>query len=86
MTVTPDPDLDLSPDTEVYGPQPPALEELWAAQGAPYEAYAAGRSAAEYDRLVTARLQTEAAYLDAYDRDLVRALETSPDLEPEAEL
>jgi hypothetical protein len=85
VTVTPEPDLDLSPDTEVYGPQPPTQEELWLAQDAPCEASAAGCSAAEYDRLVTARMQTEATYLETYDRDLLRVLEADPDPEPEAE-
>jgi hypothetical protein len=38
----------------------------------------------EYDRLIDARHQTEAAYLEGYDRDLVRDLEASePELEAE---
>jgi hypothetical protein len=30
-------------------------------------------------------MQTEAAYLETYDRDLLRVLEADPDPEPEAE-
>jgi hypothetical protein len=73
---------DLDPASPAFGPQPPALADLYAVQDAPLEA---GLSDAEYDPLVTARMQTEAAYLDAYDRDLLRALEADPDPEPERE-
>jgi hypothetical protein len=76
-------DLDLP--GPAYGPQPPDLADLYAAQDAPLEA---GLSNAEYDHRLTERSQTEAAYLDAYDRDLVRALEAEaadPELEAEPE-
>lgn len=71
---------DLGADSPAYGPQPPALGDLYAAQDAPLEA---GLGNAEYDRLIAERIQTEAAYLDAYDRDLVRAVSapTAADLE-----
>ena len=76
-------DLDLP--GPAYGPQSPDLADLYAAQDAPLEA---GLSNAEYERRLTERSQTEAAYLDAYDRDLVRALEAEaadPELEAEPE-
>ena len=75
-----DPDL----DGPAFGPQPPDRADLYAAQDAPLEA---GLSDAEYGRLLTERIQTEIAYKEARDRDLVRVLEAdaaSP--EPEAEL
>ena len=56
----------------VPGPQPPDLADLWRAQLAPFQA---GLSDADFERLVTERQQTEAAWLDAYDRDLGRELE-----------
>lgn len=69
-----------------FGPQWPTMEDLWRVQGAPIEADRTGCSDAEYDRLMRERQQTEAAYLEGYDRDLLRALEAIPDeLEPEAE-
>ncbi|MGH3254822.1 MAG: hypothetical protein ACRDOU_05330 [Streptosporangiaceae bacterium] len=69
-----------------YGPQFPDMEDVWRAQDAPAEADRAGCSAAEYDRLVLERQQTEAAYLEGYDRELLRAREAIPDEpEPEAE-
>jgi hypothetical protein len=74
---------DLAADGPAYGPQPPDLADLYAAQDAPLEA---GLSDAEHDRLIAERIQTEAGYLDAYDRDLVRALEAEaaePELEAE---
>jgi hypothetical protein len=64
----------------IYGPQFPDMRELWAAQDAPLQAHQAGCSDLDYDRLVLERQQTEAAYLDGYDRDLMRQIE------PEAEL
>jgi hypothetical protein len=84
MTVTESqaaPDLDL--DSPAYGPQPPDRADLYAAQDAPLEA---GLSDAEFDRRLTARIQTEIAYKDAFDRDLIRALEAEaaePELEAE---
>ena len=74
---------DLAADSPAYGPQPPSLADLYAAQDAPLQA---GLGDVEYDRRVAERIQTEAAYLDAYDRDLVRALEAEaadPELEAE---
>jgi hypothetical protein len=65
-----------------YGPQFPAMEDVWRAQDAPPEADRAGCSNAEYDRLVRERRQTEAAYLEGYDRDLIRVRD---EMEPEAE-
>jgi hypothetical protein len=68
-----------------YGPQFPAMEDLWRAQDATAEADRAGCTAAEYDRLVLERRQAEAAYLAGYDRELLRAREAIPDdPEPEA--
>jgi len=68
------------------GPQFPDMEDVWRAQDATAEADRAGCTAAEYDRLVLERRQTEAAYLERYDRDLLRAREAIPDEpEPEAE-
>ena len=86
----PHPRAEVGPqlDTETYGPQFPTIEDLWHAQAAPYEADLAGCSDAEYDRLVLERQQTEAAYLEGYDRNLMRALEADvadPEPEPEAE-
>lgn len=66
------------------GPRFPAMEDVWRAQDAQADADRAGCSAAEHDRLVAERQQTEAAYLEGYDRDLLRAREAIPD-EPEAE-
>ena len=77
---------DLGLDSPAFGPQPPDLADLYAAQDAPLEA---GLGNAEHDRLIESRIQTEAGYLDAYDRDLVRALEAEaadPELEAEAAL
>jgi hypothetical protein len=71
------------PAAQVHGPQWPAMAELWAAQDAPILADTAGCSQAEYDRLVLERQQTEAAYLEGYDRALLRQLEAEK-LEPEA--
>ena len=62
-------------DAEVYGPQFPTLEDLGRAQEAPCAANLAGCTDVEYDRLVLERQQTEAAYLEGYDRDLAAALE-----------
>ena len=70
--------------TAAYGPQFPTMEDVWRAQDAPAEADRAGCSNAEYDRLVLERRQTEAAYLEGYDRDLLAAREAIPD-EPEPE-
>ena len=76
------PDLDL--DSPAFGPQPPDRADLYAAQDAPLEA---GLSDAEFDRRLTERIQTEIAYMEAYDRETVRALEAeAADPEPEAEL
>jgi hypothetical protein len=77
------PGPDLSPDIEVYGPQFPDLNELYAAQDAPLEADRAGSGEAEHDRLVLERQQTELAFLAGYDRRLENDLEAEP--EPEAE-
>jgi hypothetical protein len=74
-------DLDL--DSPAYGPQPPDQADLYAAQDAPYEP---GLGDAEFDRLLAERIQTEIAYKNALDRDLVRALEADaaePELEAE---
>jgi hypothetical protein len=72
-------DLDL--DSPAYGPQPPDRADLYAAQDAPLEP---GLGDAEFDRLLAERIQTEIAYKNAFDRDLVRALEADAD-EPEFE-
>jgi hypothetical protein len=61
--------------TDVYGPRQPTRHDLWDAQAAPYDANLAGCSDAEYDRLVLQKQQTEAAYREAHDRNLARALE-----------
>jgi len=66
------------------GPQWPTMEDVWRAQGASYDAYRAGCSAAEYDLLVAERAQIEAAYFEGYDLTLLRAREAIPD-EPEPE-
>ena len=58
------------------------MEDVWRAQDAPREADRAGCSNAEYDRLVLERQQTEAAYLEGYDRDLIRV---RGEMEPEPE-
>ena len=74
---------DLALDSPAFGPQPPDRADLYAAQDAPLRA---DLSDAEYDRLLTERIQTEIACKDACDRDLVRALEadaTEPELEAE---
>jgi hypothetical protein len=83
MTTTPQPDVDLNPTTEVYGPQFPSLDDLHRAQDAPLEADRAGSGEAEYQRLVLERQQTELAYLAGYDRALVPTADLDP--EPEAE-
>lgn len=71
-------------DSPAYGPQPPDRADLYTAQDAPLEA---DLSDAEYDRLLTERIQTEIAYKEACDRDLSRALEAeAAEPEPEAEL
>ena len=62
-------------DSAVYGPQEPTINDLWTAQAAPHDATLAGCSDAEYDRLVLEKQQTEAAYLEGYDRDFGRAVE-----------
>lgn len=62
-------------------PAPPTLHDLWDAQAAPHDANSAGCSDAEYDRLVLGRQQTETAYREAHDRDVVRTW----DAEQEAE-
>jgi hypothetical protein len=68
--------------TAACGPQFPTMEDVWRAQDAPLEADRAGCSNAEYDRLVLERRQTEAAYLEGYDRDLIRVRD---EMEPEPE-
>jgi hypothetical protein len=65
----------------ILGPHPPDLVDLWQAQLAPLQA---DLSDADFERLVAERQQTEAAFLAAYDRHLVRELEVA-DVEPEAE-
>lgn len=70
---------------EACGPDWPTMEDVWRAQDAPLEADRAGCNRAEYDRLVLERQQTELAYLEGYDRDLLRAREAIPD-EPEPEV
>lgn len=73
--------------TGVYGPQFPTLVDLHRAQDAPCAANLAGCSDRVYDHLVLERQQTEAAYLEGYDRELMRELEAyAADPEPEAEL
>jgi hypothetical protein len=69
------------PDDAWHGPRPPAIGDLWAAQGAPHDANVSGCSDEEYDRLVLEKQQTELAYLEAHDRDFARAW----DAEQEAE-
>jgi hypothetical protein len=54
----------------LIGPELPDIHDLWAAQAAPHDAHIAGCSDAEYDRLLREQVQTEAAYLDGYDRRL----------------
>jgi hypothetical protein len=83
----PEPLPEPEPDPEACGPQFPTMQELWHAQQAPYAAHLAGCSDAEYDRLILERQQTEAAYLEGYDRGLMRDLqaEAAQD-EPEAGL
>ncbi len=73
----------MTTGSDIYGPQAPRVEDVWRAQDAALEASARG-SDAEYQQLATACRQTEAAYLDAYDRDLLRDLEAGAP-EPEAE-
>lgn len=70
----------------VCGPQLPSLHDLYLAQDAPCEANTAGCSDAVYDQLILERQQTEAAYLDGYDRDLSACLGITDDPTPEAEL
>jgi len=88
LGITDDPEagweVQASGQAETYGPQLPSKAELWAAQDAPLEADRAGCSDAEYQRLLLERQQTEIAYREGYDRDLLRDLEA--ETEPEAEL
>jgi len=49
-------------------PQPPDITDVWRAQQAAHEALSAPD--AEYEAAVTARQQTEAAFLAALDREL----------------
>lgn len=80
-----EPEPELEPDAEAYGPHWPSMAELWAAQDAPWIANEAECDKAEFDRLMLAKQQTEAAYLEGVDRDLVRALEAEAEyLEAEA--
>ena len=78
-----------------YGPESPSIRDVWAAQAAPHDVNLAGCSDAVYEGLVLQKLQTEVAYREACDRDLVRALEAEAEadewraegrLEAEAEL
>jgi hypothetical protein len=66
------------------GPDFPDAEALWAAQAAPYDAWLACCSDAEYDRLVLERQQTEMAFREGCDREFVRRMEAA-EAEPEAE-
>lgn len=68
---------------EACGPQPPTAQELLEARNAPGLAVEAGCDVDEYERLVLAKLDTEAAFREAEDR--AYASEPEPDLEPEAE-
>jgi hypothetical protein len=70
--------------TAACGPQFPSMEDMWHARDAVTDADRAGYSGAGYDRLMLERQQTEAAYFEGYDRELLRAREAIPD-EPEAE-
>jgi len=66
----------------IHGPSFPDIHALRAAQAAPCDADLAGCSDAEYDRLILERQQTEAAYLEGYDRELARDLEREPAPDP----
>ena len=63
---------DLALDSRAFGPQPPDLADLYAAQDAPLRA---DLSDAEYDRLLAERIQTEIAYDATCDRELARSID-----------
>lgn len=62
----------------------PTMADVWRAQDAVADADRAGCTAAEHDRLAGERRLAQAAYFEAYDRELLRAREAIPD-EPEPE-
>jgi hypothetical protein len=66
---------------ETYGPRPPTARELLAARNAPPLAVEAGCGVDEYERLVLAKLDTEAAFREAE----ARAYALPPEPEAEAE-
>ena len=54
-------------------PQPPDMTDVWRAQQAAHDVLSAPD--AKYQAAIAARQQTEAAFLEAYDRALARELE-----------
>ena len=65
----------------IYGPQAPSMQDVWHAQHAAFEASV--NDTPGYQQLAADCRQTEAAFLDAYDRELLRELETDA-ADPEA--
>ena len=71
----------MSTGSDIYGPQAPSLEDAWHAQDAAFEASVNGTRG--YQQLAADCRQTEAAFLDAYNRELLRELEADA-ADPEA--